>query len=600
MTKNQMLISIVLVLVSLSYSVKAQQSTERDRLRMAQTHERGGDLRNAARLYQELFAATPSSDAYFQGVVRTLGGLQQFAALLPLVESRAQAYPDVNTAILAGTLNAKIGNTASAEKWWSEAIALSDDDETTNVLIGAEQTLLLMNAQALKSYKAARAINGAPLVYGDEISQLYAATGDLKGAAREALAIYASDGEIIRAQRRLSVLLSYENGQEILATQLNALSGDGQEILRLRQWFYKQTKNWRSALEVTEKLDEQSQPRGQELLLFADGARMDNQFDIAIAAYGMIMKEGPDQRYRMSAAYGSARALEQKLRASSSITAAEARAIIEKYDEIIKQYSQHPLAAEALYQSAILEDDVIGNMDESRQRLMRLQNQWRGTTASIDGALRLADIYFAMGKDKDAESILQSVVAGPTNVSADRRDRAKLRLADIHFWNGKLDSARTLYEPLAATTGSVASNDALDHLLLINLAQEDSVAVVSIAKAEGLMVRRLYREAAALFSQASKSASQGELRDRAAINAARAYIDLRDDAAAEPLLESIINGIPETIFGDRALSLKADIQIRRGDKKGALLTLDSLLVNYPRSILVPTIRDRIRVLRGDA
>ena len=113
------------------------------------------------------------------------------------------------------------------------------------------------------------------------------------------------------------------------------------------------------------------------------------------------------------------------------------------------------------------------------------------------------------------------------------------------------------------------------------------------------MVRRSYREAAVLFSQASKSASQGELRDRAALNAAKAYLDLDDDTSAEPLLQSIVNGIPETIFGDRALSLKADIQVRRGDKKGALLTLDSLLVNYPRSILVPTIRDRIRVLRGD-
>ncbi len=599
MTNIRRLISISLVFVSLSFGAVAQKSTERDRLRMAQTHERTGDLRNAARLYQELFASTPSSDPYFQGVVRTLGGLQQFEALMPLVESRARAFPDANTAILAGSLNARLGNIVKADTWWLEAISLSDDDETTHVLIGAEQTQLLLHAQALKSYKSARTINGAPLAYGDEISHLYTVTGDLNSAAREALAIYAVDGEIVRVQRRLSVLLSYENGQSVLISQLNALQGSGNEILRLRQWFCKQTKNWRGALEITEMLDELSQPRGQELLLFADGARMDNQFDIAIAAYGIIMKDVSDQRYRMTAAYGSARALEQKLRSSKSITVVEARVIIEKYDEIIKQYKQHPISAEALYQSAILEDDVIGNMDGSRQRLMQLQNQWRGTTSSIDGSLRLADMYLVMGNDKDAESILQLVVSGLPNVSADRRDRAKLRLADLQFWKGNLDSSKLLYEPLAEITGSVASNDALDHLLLINLAQEDSAAVVSIARAEGLMVRRSYREAAVLFSQASKSASQGELRDRAALNAAKAYLDLDDDTSAEPLLQSIVNGIPETIFGDRALSLKADIQVRRGDKKGALLTLDSLLVNYPRSILVPTIRDRIRVLRGD-
>ena len=90
MTNIRRLISISLVFVSLSFGAVAQKSTERDRLRMAQTHERTGDLRNAARLYQELFASTPSSDPYFQGVVRTLGGLQQFEALMPLVESRAR------------------------------------------------------------------------------------------------------------------------------------------------------------------------------------------------------------------------------------------------------------------------------------------------------------------------------------------------------------------------------------------------------------------------------------------------------------------------------------------------------------------------------
>ncbi|MCX6140045.1 MAG: tetratricopeptide repeat protein [Candidatus Kapabacteria bacterium] len=596
----QRLSFIVLAIALITSTVTAQQSLERDNLRMAQTYERNGDFRNAARLYQELYAQSPKSELYFQGVVRSLSGLQQFASLVPMVDERMRIAPSVTTAILAGTLNAQVGKLEKAQEWWAKAIELSDDDETTNLLIGAEQSQLLLHKQALASYLAARKIDGESTSYGDEISQLYAINGDLEAATKEALAVYATDGDLVRLQRRLSVLLSYEKGPALVGSQLDGMASSSPDVLRLQQWFYRQTKSWQRALTVTAKLDAMSNPRGQELLLFADAARMEEQFDISIAAYGMIMKEAPDKRYHMSAAYGSARALEQKLRGSKSISPVEARAIVARYDEIIDQYAQHPIAAEALYQSAILEDDVIGNMDAARERLMRLQNQWRGTTVSSEGALRLADIYLVMGKDRDAETLLHSIVNGPSVIVTDRREMASLRLADLAFWRGELDSAQALYKPLAANIGSDASNDALDHLLLIDLAQEDSASVVSIAIAEGLIIRRRYREGAIRFADAAKSATDSELRDRARMNAAKAYFDLQEDETAEPLLREIIANIPDTIYGDRALSLLADHQVRIGDKQGALQTLNSLLVHYPRSILVPTVRDRIRVLRGDA
>ncbi|MBL0320989.1 MAG: hypothetical protein IPP80_01165 [Ignavibacteria bacterium] len=467
--RSPLTISVLILLVVLGLDAGAQSSSDRDKLRMAQTYERSGDLRSAARLYQELHASSPSLDSYFQGVVRSLSGLQQYASLAPVVEEQMKIVPSVNTAILAGTLYARLGDMTAAENWWKKAIDLSDDDETTHLLIGAEQSQLMLHAMALRSYKAARSINGDALAYCDEIGQLSAVTGDLKTSAREAVAMYGLDGDLVRVQRRLSILLSYEGGAEVIATELDMMTSNSPDVLRLRQWFYRQTRTWKKALDVTAQLDQLTKPRGQELLLFADGARMDDQYDVAIEAYTIIMKENSDQRYRMSAAYGSARALEQKLRRTDKITQQEAKNVIERYDDIIKQYGQHPIAAEALYHSAILEDDVLGNMDGARDRLMRLLNQWKGTTVSSDGALRLADIYLAMGRDADAISTLRGLASGPSVIVSDRADLARLRLADLFLWNGNLDSARSYYTPLAATTGSVASNDALDRLLLINL-----------------------------------------------------------------------------------------------------------------------------------
>ena len=104
--RSPLIISILVLLFVLGLDAGAQSSADRDKLRMAQTYERSGDLRSAARLYQELHASSPTLDSYFQGVVRSLSGLQQYASLAPVVEEQMKIAPSVNTAILAGTLYA--------------------------------------------------------------------------------------------------------------------------------------------------------------------------------------------------------------------------------------------------------------------------------------------------------------------------------------------------------------------------------------------------------------------------------------------------------------------------------------------------------------
>ncbi len=593
------ILHLLVGLVVLDGSVWAQ-GVDREKLRMAQTFERTGDMRGAARIYQELHATDPRNDAYFQGVVRSLSALQQYAALLPLVEQQATRAPSLQTFILAGTLNSRVGNMAKAETWWAEAMKQADDRENAYVMIGQEQMQLNLHAQALASYRSARALNSNSTAYAEEIARLCALTGDIAASAREVVALYGAEGDIIQAQRQLSILLASDGGANAIAVELARLPDTYADVLRLKQWFYRQTKNWKAALGITEKLDEQSRQRGQELLLFADGARSDDQYDVAVEAYAIVLREVKDERMRMSAAYGSARALDQKLRSARTIGPDEARTLVERYDEIIERYGQHPIAADALYHAAVLEDEVLQNTDRARDRLMRLLNTWRGTTTWIDAALRLADIYLAMRRDAEAVNVLRMVLATPQNVATDRRDLARLRLGDLHFWEGNLDSARTYFLPLAETPGSLASNDAIDRLLLIDLAQDDSTAVKTIAAAEGMLVRRSYMDAGRTFASAAAATRDAELRDRALYNGALAYVRAGSDSLARPLIEEILPSIPESIFGDRALVLVADILQRRGDVQGALQALDALLVNYPRSILVPNARERIRRLRGDA
>ncbi len=581
-------------------SASAQSSADRDKMRMAQAYERSGDLRSAARIYQELYAADGRNEGYFQGVVRTLMALQQYSSLLPLVETRIKETPRLETLVLAGALHAKLGATDKAMQFWNSAVKLADEKESAYVLIAQEQGQISLNALALDSYRSARKQNGSPTAYAEEIGRLAAITGDVETAAKEALSFYSVDGDLVRVQRQISLLLALEGGAAAVGTELDRLPDSYTDVLRLKQWFYRQTMDWDKALRVTERLDAQSRQRGQEMLLFADGARMDGQYDVAIAGYGKVMSGSVEERVRMSAAYGSARALEQKLRACRVLTRDEAQQLIARYDEIISRYGQHPIAADALLASASLQDDVLGKTADAQDRLLRLMNQWKGTTVWPLAGLRLADIYLATNLDAQAVEVLRSVASGPVVVVGEKRDLALLRLADLYLWSGKLDSARTLYSALTDSPNSPAANDAIDRLLLIDLAQDDSAAVLAIARALGLQGRRKFIDAGNDFSAVASTTKDTDLQDRALMLAAQCYVDGNASSKAEEMLVQIINRVPETIYGDRALFLAADVLIKRNDSKGAAAMLEAILTQYPRSILIPTARDRIRSLRGDS
>lgn len=570
-----------------------------EKYRIAQAYERTGDLRNAARLYQELYAAENSNDRYFGGVVRSLSGLGQFSALIPIVEKHAERTASPNDAILAGTLHARQGNMSKARSYWEQARSLSNDDESLLVQLGRDQMDLFLHADALETFLVARAKNGSATAYSDEIFKLRSASGDVTGAVADVLAAFANDADAVTAERRLSSLMSHDNGTTVIAEALSELPRNDVRNLRLTAWFYRETKRWNEAYEIIALLDTRSPMPGNELLIFAEGARSADQFDVALRAYDEVARRAKDANLVMTAAFGSVRTLELRLRVSTSVSKVEAREIIRRYDEIITRYGSNPLVADALYFSAMLHDDVLREMEPARERLTRLVNTWRSLSRSIDGALKLADIYLAMGQDERALELFSMVANGPAGLVGDRADMARLRRADILLWNGNLDSAKAIYQPLAETSGSIASNDALDRMMLLNLALDDSAAVRAIARADGFIVRRKHAQAINELDSIIPKIRDSDLRDRSRLMCARSHLFIGDSLRASALLREIIDSNSDSIYGDRAMWLYADVAAGQNDTQRAVQVLEALLRSYPRSIIVPDARDRIRRLRGD-
>ena len=593
---------LTLLLMMAPVSSYGQSADDRDRLRMAATYERAGDQRGAARIYQELYAAAPSNETYFQGVVRTLSALNQYDALLPLVESHATAQQSESAALLAGSLRARRGERDAAVTWWNVAYDKSTDKEQVLVATSAEQRKYGLFDLALASIRKARKLaqRDDEYLYSDELVGLLISTNAYDEAVEEIFSVFRQYKDMYRAMRSLTVVLASDASQPAVRRAIANVPTSVEEYVRLRQWVYRQLRDWRLALEATVELDHIIRARGGEILMFAEGARNDEQYDIALLAYDRVLDMKSDQRTTISAAYGSVRTLEQQLRRNGDPSPQDAQSIVDRYDAIISSYPNHPLCADALFNAATLEDAVLGLRDRATQRLQRIMNQWRGTTTFPDAALLLARLYLASGNDAEAKVVVDNIITSPSVIVSDRKDLAKLLLADMHFWRSEFDSARALYDELAESPASAAANDALDRLLLLDLMQDDSTAVQSYAQADGSRARRKYRDAYTLFLECAAKTNDTDLRDRACIQATESALALKDDSLATVPLHSVLERVPETIWGDRALLRLADIEERQGNIAAAIEALTTLLVAYPRSIFVPPARDRIRTLRGDS
>jgi len=586
---------IGLVVIIGTASVHGQTA---ERLRMARVYEQSGDLRSAARIYLEVYDGGDHSNAVFDGVARTLVGLQQYASLLPIVEARYAEAPSGGMAALAASLAARTGDVKGADAWWAKAVEVEGQRESIHAMIGKDQKDLLLTDRAVRSYEKARKISGDPLTYARELSELYGAAGQAANATTEILNLYRLQSQLSVTYGRLSALMTSPEATAEVARVLEQDHDSIPDILAIRSWFYRETGDWDKAFEAAQELDKQTNQQGNSILRFGMNARTAGQYDVALRAYGSLL-DGPRQ-IALAAAYGYARTLDDQMSSADRIEPEQARTIIERYQKIIDDYREHPLSADAAYRAAVLYDQVLNDQDRARDHLTWLTNRWKGTEAASNGMLMLAELYMVAGRPDAAADLFRDLSQSRDPNSEDQRDLAALWLADLELFGGNIEPARARYLGITENPRSIAANDAIERLSLLMMVSEDSVGVMEYVAGLRLLRTRQLSKAARTFADAAAAARSDEIRDRCHLAAAHAYVDAGQPSDADRHLEPIIARIPETIYGDRALVLTADLLEARGDREGAIAALTTLLVQYPRSILAPDTRERIRTLRGDA
>lgn len=596
------------MLAALAIPLRAQPQDEDRRFRLAQGYEHGGDLKNAARVYRELYDADPQSELYFDAVRRTYAALGLTSELLPLVEKRAANRPnDYELRVAQADLLFRMGRRDEAIALWKRALEIGNYQDFVFAIVAQSQTDNHAFELAAESYRGARDRSDDRLLFADQLSFLYASLGRYDDATREYLAMLGAWPERLSVVKHaMAQLVTNPTGlaaaTRVVEQAVNR-NPDFEPNLELLSWLFDEAGNHAGALDVSKRLDVARGSRGSNVYAYADRALREGRVTDAIAAldYFQATYDHSNPLYSI-ALLSYARALEQRYRSEGS-TESGAKALVQRYLDLAEREESSQVAAEALLHAARLQAEGLDAVDDAGETLAELIDAPHNASVLGDALILMGELRMREG-DLSAAAFLfdrAAVVAMTSgNEDVDGFNLARLRRAELALYRGEYKAAVDSLTELTRNTSSAVTNDALDYLFLLqeNIERNDA-ALGHYMAGKLLMIERKWGEAEERFDEAFKASPATALAGESIL--ARSDAQCRSGSCVEAIdaLIAYVGAQPDAIAADRALFTAADIADRRlNDAAHALELYTRLLAEYPRSQHVTRARARIRELRN--
>lgn len=594
--------SIAFIFLLLSITNLYSQSAADQKFRLADSYEKSGDIQNAARLYEELHKELPNNQIFFDALTRTFMNLNRYSELLVYARDKYEKTKDVNTSILYAELLWRTGTTSEANKVWEKAISDFGKNGEVYQKISNSQVQLRLFDKAIAVLLQGRKSLGDPKLFSDALSRLYIAVGDFVKGTSEVLLLLSSDWNLAIAQGRIYALNIDEKAQSHIQKELKSFAENNSENIvaqELYAWFLRTIQRLDQALDVYKNIDRLKRSNGADLIRFGEDSRRDEQYDIALKAFGIVMDMGKSNPYIHSALYGYARTLEQKILQNKKINPDDANEMIKRYRNIIKDFPNSQQATESRLRIAAIAVNFLNDIPTAIEELQTVVKERPMTHLAASASLELADIHIYQEKFEAAEIILKDVSAKYKNNLQNFANKAKLMTAEIVFYKGMIDSSLSLFAELSIVPETDIANSALGKIVLIEQNKQFVQGLAKYARAEYLERRKDIQGAVKLLDEVISITGGNDLSELAFKKKAELEQSLGSFDAAIATVDKLLAEIPDTIYGDVALLIKSDCLVSIGKKEDAIATLTEILVKYPRSIYLNDVREKIRKLRDE-
>lgn len=580
-----------------------------DKYKLAMTYEEQGEFRNAARIFQELYAETPGQFKYFQGVARSLTALQRHIELMPLIEVELVKKSSIELLSLASQ-NAKKANLLPKSQQYFEQVLelvskLSNDFERDNAirLIAQTQSDISSFENAIQTYLKGRSIvSNTKDAYADELSMLYVQIGNVELGIKEIVKVFKKQQQYGLIQGRIAALLIDEKSKSYIDTELSSMSVNDNAFSRVYVWFLREIKEFDKALQQALRLDSGLGLQGKEILDFGDITLKDGHLEIALKAFGNVIDRGKNNPHFSQALYGYAKALEQRLQmagAKNSISNTEIEIIINRYKDIIAQSPKGQFAAECLYSIGILQSEYLKDISTAKKTFQEVFEKYKQYPISASASNKLINIAVTRNEIEESFILARNTFRAYVHTNPNESDRAAFTLAELFFYTGEIDSCKNVLVGLAGKTESDIANDALELSLFLEQHKQFTAGLILWGKASLREKQSKQEDAIELYEEIVTKTSGTDLAEQAQIKICEAYYGMDKDRALKEG-QLFISTYPESINTDRILFLIAEIHIAKAQNNEAITALTDILVRFPNSRFIRKSRELIRTLRGDS
>lgn len=605
------------------------QQDDRAIYRMAQQYERGGDYRNAARLYERLYLRDPGNATYFDGYRRMLMQLREYDRAIAMTEERLERNPrDATLLSILGGMYYQAEEREKAFDIWEKTLNLEPRNIAPYQQVASRMIENRLLDQAIDIYKRGRQNVGQPHLFANDLAFLYASTMNYRGATREYMMILEhTPQQLSFIQSRMSMYVLRNDGLEQaieVVENIAEQSRDKLQFQRLLAWLYREGKDYEQAYNIYKHIDRSQNARGAELYSFAQTAFREREYEVAAQAYRDILDQYPEFERTPHVRFGYARCLEEiSLKADSLYKAAypvsppstddriaEMRTsydrVIDAYRSLVRDYQGTSIGAQALFRIGLIQYNRYFDLDGALETLHEVVRLYSRGDTYMDARAALGELYIVRGSLDDALTQFDSLIESQ-HVTGEYKDLAVLRRSEIAFYRGEFDEALEELRELVHKSNSSYANNAIELQTFIIENREPAIrgvrsedALVLYAQAMHQKRQQRYPEAISSLEQIVEAYPNALLVDDALLTIGDLNFSMRrfDDAiSAYRRIQSLED---RSILRDRALMRIAEVfHHGTGDRERAIEAYEDLIIEHPRSMLATEARKRIRLLRGD-
>lgn len=583
----------------------AQASTEEQ---LAIQYYQNKEFDKALDYYEKLYNKK-SAQQFYTPYLNCLLEVKDFKKAEKIVKKQIKQHPespDLN--IDLGTVYEQADESGKAKSAWEQAIKSIKHEEQIFSVAKAFMSIRKYD-YAIETYLKGRKISENKYPFSFELAEVFALKGDKTAMINEYLDLLETEDSYIQSVQN-ALQTSFGNDadpkqNQLLKTELLkriAKNPDKTILSEFLIWMQIQQKDFDGAFIQAKALDKRKREEGGRLMNLAKLSTQNENYDVAIKAYGYVISKGANNNFYADARMELLDVSYQKIVLKKNYSTTDLTELEKNYQITITELGKTANTVLLLKKLAHLQAFYLNKPDEAISLLEEAIALPRlPLVTQAECKLELADILLMTGDVWEA-SLRYSQVEKSFKHDAIGQE-AKYRNAKISYYTGDFLWAQAQLDVLKGATAKLISNNAMDLSLHISdaLAIDTNAAPLMIfSRADLLEFQNKDEQAKMTLDSINKLFPNHALADEVLYKKAEIELKHANYVQAAGYYDSIVTTYGEDILGDDALFKLAElneIQLKNPDK--AKEFYQQLLIKYPGSLYVVEARKRFRKLRGD-